>query len=234
VNIDNEKMSKSLGNFRTLRDVVSSAADVRAFRYFVVSAQYRAPLNFTPDTISVAAKSVARLDKLMASLRDRLADAEAAQVKDCAGFENRCTQCIEQFTVAMNDDLNTPRAVAAIFGLAKEAERALKRKELSAKDAQAALGCLHRLDEVLGIFYEVPRVGALDQPSQKSSLVADVQQQLVKLEQAPKAVADIAVRRFDHKQRAEYAEADQLRAELTSLGYIVKDRKDGFDLYRVG
>uniref|UniRef100_A0A0G4HVR6 cysteine--tRNA ligase n=1 Tax=Chromera velia CCMP2878 TaxID=1169474 RepID=A0A0G4HVR6_9ALVE len=141
VTVQSEKMSKSKGNFRTLREVCaaptvqSAALSVRAFRWLVVSSQYRQPLNFSPESISAARKTLKRLDSLMDSLRGALGEGgegaelleEAAEKGEKMGrrlLKTANTQA-RQFELSLADDLNSPRAAAALFTLVKETERAL-------------------------------------------------------------------------------------------------------------
>jgi len=119
VNIGGEKMSKSLGNFRTLGDVVKTSSDARAFRYLVVASQYRSTLNFTEDVLKGARNTIKRLDQL----RKRLAeiDEEKDLPEASTALDKLLRDANADFVRAMNDDLNTPRAVAAMFELVSAA-----------------------------------------------------------------------------------------------------------------
>ena len=116
VNINNEKMSKSLKNFKTLRDIVESPVDARAFRYMVVSSQYRTPLNFNEHTLKAALNSLKRIDKLVVKLEaaaDNSNDSDDSEGVDEAA-EAVLSAVRMGFEIAMCDDLNTPRATASL------------------------------------------------------------------------------------------------------------------------
>lgn len=170
VNVNNEKMSKSKGkdpgrpiipislrdpppcfarclphdasgNFLTLRDTLRSDLDVRAFRYLVVTSQYRMALNFNAETLEGAKKTVKRLDKLRAALLLARSQA-AAEGQVGKAVEEVVVKALEGFEAGMADDLNTPRAAAALFGLVKGAEKMLKAGAASPLSAAEAGRCV--------------------------------------------------------------------------------------------
>ena len=227
VNIDGEKMSKSLGNFRTLRDVCKNVDALRAFRLFVVSSQYRMPLNFTLEALKAAGSAIKRLDKLRAMLRDAAdGDEEGAHEAD---LEAKARDALEAYTTAMNDDLNTPRAYAAMFALVKDAEGALKaaRKAevpLRGRDAQAALDALYEMDQVFGVFY-APKAPWIDAaPAAAPAAAADA---AIDAGDLPDEVQELLVVRSDAKAQKDWAKADEARDRLKELGFAVKDVKGG-------
>jgi cysteinyl-tRNA synthetase len=269
VNIDNEKMSKSLKNFKTLRDLAASPFDARALRFMVVTSQYRAPLNFTPDTLKAAASSLQRIDKLVARLESAAAAAAAAAAASLNGadvkaeseaesgavmatttggksyinLEEAAKTASEAFDAAMCDDLNTPRASAALFGLVGAAEKALNAGLAGAGAAAdsasitAAISAIRRFDRVFGVLYDVP-TGYFSATSSSSSTSTssasrngggggggggDV----------PAQVMELAKQRAELKAAKKYAEADATRAQIAELGYTVKDKAGGqFDVFR--
>ncbi|CAM9552603.1 unnamed protein product [Discosporangium mesarthrocarpum] len=106
VNVDSEKMSKSKGNFLTLRGALATALDVRAFRFLVVSSHYRTTLNFSKEALAGARNTLKRLDKFRASLQQAAqggGEGEEEYAKDAVA------RCLDQFAAGMDDDLNTPR-----------------------------------------------------------------------------------------------------------------------------
>jgi len=152
VNINNEKMSKSLKNFKTLRDIVSEPIDARAFRYMVVTSQYRNPLNFNAETLKSAKNSLKRIDKLVARLRSRASEevvesgssgSNGSSIENEAGGSSDMGQqlglvgssSLAAFERALCDDLNTPKAVAALFKIVGAAEKCFK-QELKDEQAQ--------------------------------------------------------------------------------------------------
>lgn len=209
VNVNNEKMSKSLGNFHTLRDIVNKRIDARAFRYLVVSSQYRSALAFTDTCLDAARSAVRRID----SLRDRLSGASGSD----AGLDEikmMVQKARRDFIAGMNDDLNTPRAAAAMFSLVNAAEKMLKRNELGEKGAQEAIKCLDEFDLVFGINYE-PDVVEEQVPT---TIPAEIEAMLQE--------------RNDAREMKDYQLADSLRDRISSAGYAIVDTPQGAVLER--
>ena len=148
VNMDNKKMSKSLGNFFTVREI-AAAHGYEAIRFFLLSSGYRSPINFTEEVL-LAAK--ASLDRLYAC-KDALERALPAGTPDNAAFPTALNSRREQFIAAMDDDLNTADALASLFELVRDVNTALN-AGLSAGDLSAARTLLAELSEVLGLLYE--------------------------------------------------------------------------------
>ncbi|EKX32351.1 hypothetical protein GUITHDRAFT_82387 [Guillardia theta CCMP2712] len=148
VNINNEKMSKSLGNFLTLREAFKDPNDCRAFRYLVVSSQYRAALNFAPDVLQGARNTLKRLDKRR---REKEEAAEGGRWEDNR-MEEEAEERAESLQVeksaarsldgGMMDDLNTPRACAALFTFIKSTEKLLNTDQVSPSRTVSCLDLL--------------------------------------------------------------------------------------------
>jgi len=229
VNIDGEKMSKSLGNFRTLRDVCKDATAIRAFRLFVVTSQYRSPLNFNEEGLKAAASAIKRLDKLVANLEACKSEASEGAYTD-PDVERLVAECSASFREAMDDDLNTPRAYAALFKLVKGVEGGLKaarkeEKEYSAAAARLALEAIQSADEVFGFFYDPP-ASWIKKKATAGASSAD-EDAALEVSSLPQSVQELIVNRTNAKTSKDYAEADRLRDELLSLGFAVKDAKGG-------
>ncbi len=211
VNINDEKMSKSLGNFRTLRDVVQKRIDARAFRYLVVTAQYRSSLAFTDDCLDAARSTVKRLD----SLRQKI-----AEIKVGGGTDSQLNEVIEQarteFEVAMNDDLNTPRAAAAMFSVVNAAEKLLKLNKLSSSDGEIVLDSLNYFDSVFGVNYE-------------PDFEEEVEEEVVSI---PSKIAALLDERNAARKMKDYQLADSLRDRIGSAGYAIVDTPSGAVLER--
>jgi cysteinyl-tRNA synthetase len=232
VNVNNEKMSKSLKNFKTLRDLASSPFDARALRFLVVTAQYRNPLNLTPETIKAAAKSLQRIDKLVALLEKQKGGlADTAVDAAAADLTRTAEDAVASFEEAMRDDMNTPRATAALFGLVGAAEKGLKSGAENAAGAKAVLEAIRRMDRVMGVLYEVPQgyfkgSAAASAPSTSG--------EPLDLDSLPQEVLVLARSRAELKAQKKYNEADAARASLTAMGYLVKDKAGGsFDVFKL-
>lgn len=218
VNIDNEKMSKSLGNFRTLRDIVVRPDDARAFRYLVVSSQYRSALAFTEQCIKSARNTVKRLD----ALRKRLQQIDFEGTDDLV--KPIVAKAKNDFCIAMDDDLNTPRASAAMFILVNATEKMIKANQMTKASCQAVLQCLDDMDRVFGIYYS-PGVGNFN--SQRSD-VSD--EECMKI---PEELQSLLVERAEARASKNFSRADQIRDEISKAGFSIVDYKEGAKLKRL-
>ena len=188
--VNGEKMSKSLGNFFTLRDLIEKGWTGREIRYVLINAHYRQGLNFAFTALEDARKSLERIDRCVDELSMRIeADAKEPEF---------AKKALEDFTSAVNDDLNIPRAFAALFELVRETNA-------SATKSQAVLDVFKRMDDVLGVVFFGKK--------EKSEVPAEV---LALLEERKLARANKL-----------WAESDRLRDEIAALGWAVKDSKDG-------
>jgi len=203
VMVEGEKMSKSLGNFTSLTDLLARA-DPRAYRLLVLRSHYRSPIEVTPATVADAEDALARLDALARrfDLDPRLARV-AATAAEAAGAD---PEAVAAFVARMDDDLDTPGALAGIFELVRRANAAAdagdddggRRLAVTAAVLCGALGLVLR-----------PGVGELD--ARTAALVAE--------RDAARAARD-------------WARADAIRAELTAQGWIVEDTPGGTTLRR--
>jgi cysteinyl-tRNA synthetase len=238
VNIDNEKMSKSLGNFKTLSGACPTPLAIRAYRYLVVSSQYRNPLSFTDQAMRASQNAVTRIDKVRAQIQQALqentslgtTDGEASAADSTPSAADVVAQAMRQFEDAIRDDLAMPRASAALFALVKEAERIFKdaaaanaADESSLADADAATlrdinDAMNRMDMVFGIFYA---------PPSRSDDEASGDDEAESGTPIPEQVLVLVSERAQAKADKDWALADSLRTRIAELGYQVKDVKDG-------
>ena len=195
--VNGEKMSKSLGNFFTLRDLVDKGWSGREIRYVLINAHYRSGLNFAFDALEDARKSLERIDRAVDALESRLDP--AAQTPEFA------RRALEDFTAAVNDDLNIPKAFAALFELVRETNA-------SVSAAPGVLDAFRRMDEVLGVIFFGREKAEVEIPAEIQSL------------------ADL---RAEARKARNWAESDRLRGELAVKGWAVKDSKDGQQLQKV-
>ena len=191
LNIDNEKMSKSLGNFFTIADVLKKF-DGEAVRFFMLRTHYRSPFNFS-DTV---------LEEARIALR-RLYNALQAAGSPAAGAIDWAEPHAAAFKVAMDDDFNTPAALAVLFELAGQANRGR---------AEAA-GLLRSLGDVLGILHSEPQTYLQAAQTEGGDLVTQIEAR-IQARAAAKAGRD-------------FASADRIRDELAAQGIVLKDSPQG-------
>jgi cysteinyl-tRNA synthetase len=196
--IDGETMSKSKGNYYTLRDLVERGFNPAAIRYALLSVPYRKQINFTIDGLRGAEKTVAGLQDFHARLSE-------AHAQPGANPEMRAAaaRALEEFESGLDDDLNTSVALAAVHNLTREVNTALACAGIRADDQRDLLGLVARFDSVLGVFGR-PAREMLD--SEIQSLIDE---------------------RQEARRRRDFSRADEIRDQLASRGITLEDTRDG-------
>lgn len=201
--VNGEKMSKSLGNFLTLRDLLDKGWSGREIRYVLVNGHYRQPLNFTFDALGAARGTLERLD----DFADRL---DAAATNAGSGAKTVppawAAQGGSDFDAALADDLNLPAALAAVFGMVRDGNTALDAGGMAPAEAAAVVALLARCDNVLGLLSFERRKSGSALPNEVQTLL-DARQ---------------AARR-----KRDWGESDRIRDALAKLGWEVRDTPDG-------
>jgi cysteinyl-tRNA synthetase len=207
--VDGVKMSKSLGNFLTLKDALRKYSP-EAIRAFVLSAHYRGPVDFSNKALVAAEQGIRRLHNTVRSIRTRLRDAPKSGVVDESVLASLASHQ-GVFLEAMDDDFNTPRALAALYSLAREInQRVDSDTTLSRETFVAADDVFQRLGgDVLGIIPD-----ELTAPGAGGELLEGVMELLLELRQEYRAVKD-------------WERSDRLRDRLAELGVRIDDRPDG-------
>ena len=201
INVDNQKMSKSLGNFFTVRDI-SKEYDLEAVRMFMVSAHYRSPVNFSKEMIEQARSALERMYTARDNWLFLLDHAPERELNsDETALMERARNAVERFDEAMDDDLNTADAVGVIFELIKDGNTSL-----NADSARAAIkGMLDTLKELTGV------LGIM---SRESDAVPDDIKALVE-------------QRVQARAAKNWAESDRLRDLITERGFVLEDTPQG-------
>ena len=202
LNIDNRKMSKSLGNFFTVREI-SEKYDLQVLRFFMLSAHYRSPLNFSADLMESARSGLNRIVTAAENLKFLIGSAgSAAMTAEEQEKFAKSAEYVESFEKAMDDDFNTADAIAAVFELVKYINTTAG-GDSSREYLESLLKWLVSLTDVLGIIVE----------REEEILDADIE-------------ALIAERQAARKER-NFARADQIRDELLAKGIILEDTREG-------
>jgi cysteinyl-tRNA synthetase len=209
--VEGEKMSKSLGNFFTLRDLFAKGYKPSTLRFALASVPYRRQLNFTFDGLHQAASSVERLR----NFADRLKQGKfpAGQQK---GMAERIAKAGEEFDAGLSDDLNTARALAAAFDLVREANIAMDKDEFRRGDVAAAQEFLATFDKVFAVLE--------DNDSEKLRVLG---YGATKSGPSDAEIDKLVAERNAAKKRRDFATADRIRKELADRGIMIEDAKDG-------
>ena len=208
LNIDNRKMSKSLGNFRTVRQI-GEQYDLQVLRFFMLNAHYRSPLNFSADLMESSKNALERITDAAARLRDRQT---AASVQEASEDEKKMIQeeaaFVTKFEEAMDDDFNTADALAAVFELVKFGNTNVQEGS-SAEFAAHTLEVMTKLCDVLGLILD-----------KKEEILDEEIENLIAERQAARKAKD-------------FARADEIRGLLLDKGIELKDTREGVKWKRI-
>jgi cysteinyl-tRNA synthetase len=201
VRVDDEKMSKSLGNFFTVREILKNYR-AEEIRYFILASHYRSPLNYSQENLE---NSKAALTRLYTALRG---------LSPADGTDPDCKAYVSAFNNAMNDDFNSPEAVAVLFELVREIN---KNREAEPGKSNVLAGCLRRLGSVLGLLQADPEAYL------RESVVQDGAAQ----GPSEKDIESLIESRITARNEKNWAEADRIRDELEAAGIVIEDGASG-------
>jgi cysteinyl-tRNA synthetase len=200
LSIDAQKMSKSLGNFYTLRDLLAMDYAPETVRYLLASVPYRKKLNFTFDGLKAAATSIERLRNFKLRVEtDKFADGENAAITQRTDAAQRA------FEEALDDDLNTAEALASAFEYVRDVNTAMDAGEFKAGNVPGALEFLQRFDSIFDVIT----------PSAKEGAISDHE------------IEEWIAERTAAKKARNFARADEIRSILAARGVILEDTKEG-------
>src|SRR5579859_116669 len=209
--VEGEKMSKSLGNFFTLRDLFAKSYKPSALRFALASVPYRRQLNFTFDGLQQAASAVDRLR----NFADRLSQGKFPLGQQ-PGMSERVAKAAADFDAGLSDDLNTAQALAAAYDLVREANIAIDKGEFRLDDVAAAKKFLADFDRVFAVLED-------NDAAKLSQLGYALEANALSDSEIEKLVAD----RNAARKRRDFASSDRIRQELADRGIILEDSKDG-------
>jgi cysteinyl-tRNA synthetase len=227
--IEGEKMSKSLGNFYTLRDLVLKGHKPSSIRFLLSSVPYRNQLNFTFDGLQAAATSVERLR----NFRWRLTNTQFPA--GVAGEMTKLAQAsVERFRAAMDDDLNTAQAQAALFDMVRAANAAMDSGQISKEDVGALLNALKEFDAVFDVLRDddAALMKSTFDWAKEVGRENDISKELKDVVQSGELSDEQVNQKLSGMEAARRARdfkvSDALRAELTAAGILVENTKEGF------
>ncbi len=205
INVDNVKMSKSLGNFFTVRDVAEKYG-YEPIRYLMISSSYRSPINYSTDIIEQCKASLNRLYTCRDSLDFEIGNASAGELD--AKIKSKLDTRVQQFNDAMDDDLNTADGIAAVFDLVRDINTFVNGKGVSIETAEYAAKIFDTLTGVLGLVYNR------------------------KAEDSDAEIDALIEKRTAARKEKNWAEADRIRDELKAKGIILEDTPMGIKWHR--
>lgn len=220
--VEGKKMSKSEGNFFTLRDLLLKGYKPSSIRFLLASVPYRKQLNFTFQGLEQAAHSVERL-------RDFKSRLEMAHL--APGQNGRMHQLAEEtrkeVRAGLDDDLNTARALAAMFDMVREANTAADRNELKQEDKAPLLAALDQFDEIFAVIKDddAEKIARAAEWAKAQGLLeqSELTEDLISDQEVERLIAE----RVAAKKARDFARSDAIRFQLTEAGIVVEDTKDG-------
>ena len=197
--IENEKMAKSKGNFYTLRDLLEKGYSAQAIRYLLLSVQYRKQLNFTIHGLEQAQRSLDRIKEFIFRLKTaKLAPGSTSEIAQAVADARN------QFEAGLDDDLNTPEALGAVFQLIRACNIALDKDQLREDDRPAIVAFFADVDTRLAIVPVAEEAAANDDE-----------------------IESLITQRNDARRNRNFAESDRIRVELLNRGILIEDTREG-------
>jgi cysteinyl-tRNA synthetase len=209
--VDQEKMSKSMGNFATLRELFAHEHKPSSVRFLLASVPYRRQLNFTPESLQGAASSVERLRTFAARIRSgKFLEGASPEMA------SRVAKTLEDFDRGLADDLNTAQALAAVFDLVRDVNTAMDRGEFRQGDSAAVLAALESFDAIFAVLRDD------DGEKLRALGIGPVSPSLSDAE-----IEALVAERQAARKRRDFAASDRIRDQLAERGVILEDSRDG-------
>jgi len=207
--VNGKKMSKSLGNFYTLRDLSKMGYTWQAIRYFLLSSHYRQKTNLSFKALKGVEKAVERIKTFIEKVSQKSKTKTSPQ--NLKLIKSLISKTKKEFEKAMDDDLNTPRALASIFKLITKGNQLIAQNKLSPVEARLILNFFKKIDKVFNfIFWKKP-----------------------KKEKAPKRILKLVTEREKYRQEKKWKKADEVRKKIKKMGWQVEDTQKGSKLKKL-
>jgi cysteinyl-tRNA synthetase len=223
--VEGKKMSKSLGNFFTLRDLLAKGFTGREVRYLLLTAHYRETFNFTLDGLSGARTALARIKECLIKLLE-IAESTLQYRNTPISPDLPDTAILNKFSNALDDDLNISKAWGVIFEWIRDLNRAAAQRKLSAEQAIVALATWKKLNEVLGLNFDLKipaRITDKTAYAQGIGLAVVSATSVKGEEKIPDEIIELATQRISAKKAKDFKLADKIRDEIKSRGYLIED-----------
>ncbi len=228
--INKEKMSKSLGNFMLLRDVLETTRP-EVLRFLMLQTHYRSPLDFSEERLGEAASALGRIENAVKNLDWQLAStAEVASAVDTARLTEQTTRAREAFIEAMDDDFNAPRALGAVFDLVNDVNAELADKTIAQADAEVVREVRETIVTLMGVFgidIDALATGEGEQAYPVEVVALSAELAGFEGEDAFDAVEALLDARATARANKDWAVADAVRDGLVGLGFVIEDTPQG-------
>ncbi|MBI5227539.1 cysteine--tRNA ligase [Candidatus Micrarchaeota archaeon] len=222
--VDGEKMSKSLGNFITIKDALSKNSP-NALRLFYLKAHYRSPLDYSSDSIDSLEESVERIFNSLGLLKEAVVNAKASAKNNDKEFRQKSDELIKYFYSSMENDLNTPEAIASLFNLLRLANSHCESKSIDCEELVKIVSAIEEMLWILGL-KENKKSSIEDKFDPLCSLLLEIG-----IDKKPKnaeaALELFIAKREEARKSKDYKTSDAIRSGLAKLGIVLEDTKSG-------
>lgn len=209
--VDGKKMSKSLGNFHTLRDLLKKGYDPVSIRYLLLSTHYRQQLNFTFESVESSKNAVQRIQEAFDKLKNYSESKKGKNESENNALKSVSKTLVSKysklFEKALDDDVNMPEALAAVFDFIRELNVLILEKSLSKQGAEECTKLMLSFDDILGVIKQAQEI--------------------------PKDVKELADKRQESRKNRNFSEADRLREQITKKGYQIDDSPEGYRIKKI-
>jgi cysteinyl-tRNA synthetase len=235
--VEGKKMSKSLGNFFTLRDLLAKGFTGREVRYLLLTAHYRETFNFTLDGLHGAKMALARIDECIGKLHEIAGAPNSSSARTgspLAGQETGAPTLIADFTTALDDDLNISSAWGGVFDWVRETNRLLAKNLIDSAEATTQLDSWNRINSVLGLTQPILYSANIKESIGAGSLPPVASWgKMIDQNMVPSEIMELLEARVAAKKAKDFKRADAIRDELKAKGWVIEDSPKGIKLKKM-
>ena len=218
--VGGKKMSKSLGNFITIREFLKNYSNIekpyRLLRFLILKSHYRSPINYSKNKILQTKKELEKIEEFVSNLK-KIQKKNTKSIKKNSGkIEKIISNTKQEFQKAMDNDINTPKAIAAIFSLINKGGVLINRNEIDSRKAKEIIKTLKEFDKIFKI-----DLGSTHSKYYKIFVKDEIQ------------LKDKVQLRERYRKEKNWQKADETREEIKKLGYKIKDTKEGTEIKKI-